>query len=78
MASRLREFHPGSLSEPCMDLSIRTAPDVQPLDVRANSFVSSREKGQSPVSLTRRFHFAGNICFQSFFISTITQPFASA
>ena len=31
MSSSPRDFHPRALPEPCMNLSIHTAPDVQPL-----------------------------------------------
>ena len=31
LASRPGEFHPQALPEPCMNLSIHTAPDVRPL-----------------------------------------------
>jgi hypothetical protein len=30
-SSRPEEFHPQALPEPCMNLSIHTAPDVRPL-----------------------------------------------
>ena len=31
LSSRPEEFHPQALPEPCMNLSIHTAPDVRPL-----------------------------------------------
>jgi hypothetical protein len=31
LSSRPEEFHPQALPEPCMNLSIHTAPDVLPL-----------------------------------------------
>jgi hypothetical protein len=31
LSSRPEEFHPRALPEPCMNLSIHTAPDVRPL-----------------------------------------------
>jgi hypothetical protein len=31
VSSRPEEFHPQALPEPCMNLSIHTAPDVRPL-----------------------------------------------
>jgi hypothetical protein len=40
-SSRPEEFHLQALREPCVNLSIHTAPDVRPLAHAASSFVSS-------------------------------------
>src|ERR1019366_4365372 len=41
MSSRPEESHPRALPDPCVNLSIHTAPDVQPLAHAASSFTSS-------------------------------------
>src|ERR1017187_1750638 len=40
MSSRPEESHPRALPDPCVNLSIHTAPDVQPLAHAASSFTS--------------------------------------
>src|ERR1035441_10638706 len=41
LSSRPEESHPRALPDPCVNLSIHTAPDVQPLAHAASSFTSS-------------------------------------
>src|ERR1019366_5908595 len=41
LSSRPEESHPRALPDPCVNLSIHTAPDVQPLVHAASSFTSS-------------------------------------
>src|ERR1017187_7647845 len=40
LSSRPEEFHPRALPEPCVNLSIHTAPDVRPLAHAACGFAS--------------------------------------
>src|ERR1019366_2119562 len=40
LSSRPEESHPRALPDPCVNLSIHTAPDVQPLAHAASSFTS--------------------------------------
>src|ERR1035441_4845200 len=41
LSSRPEESHPRALPEPCVNLSIHTAPDVRPLAHAASGFTSS-------------------------------------
>ena len=42
LSGRPGEFHPRALPEPCVKLSLHTAPDVQPLAQTSNGLASSR------------------------------------
>jgi len=42
LSSRPGEFHPRALPEPCVKLSLHTAPDVRPLAQTSNGLASSR------------------------------------
>jgi len=58
LASRPGEFHPRALPEPCVNLSIHTAPDVQPLAHTSNGLASSPELLPLPVGPEPRLNNA--------------------
>jgi hypothetical protein len=58
LASRPGEFHPQALPEPCVNLSIHTAPDVRPPTKASNGLALPTKLLPSPVGLGPRLNNA--------------------